>query len=58
MKKASITFKFISIVSVLTIILMAGLALTIITAVQRSQSKEVQSFIDLLKIEKECAEAP
>ena len=52
MKKASITFKFISIVSVLTIILMAGLALTIITAVQRSQSKEVQSFIDLLKIEK------
>ncbi|MFZ0482517.1 MAG: methyl-accepting chemotaxis protein [Desulfobacterales bacterium] len=52
MKRKSITVKFISIVSVLTIILMAGLALAVISAVDRSQSKEVQSFIDLLKTQK------
>jgi len=52
MNKKSITFKFISIVSVLTIILMAGLALAVISAVDRSQSKEVQSFIHLLKAQK------
>jgi len=52
MKKKSITVKFISIVSVLTIILMAVLALSVISAVDRSQSKEVQSFIHLLKAQK------
>ena len=52
MNKASISVKFISIASVLTITLMTGLALTILTAVGRSQSKEVPIFIDLLKNEK------
>jgi hypothetical protein len=56
MKRKSITVKFISIVCVLTIFLMAGLAFAIITAVSRSQSKEVQSFIDLLKAEKSSEE--
>ncbi|MEJ2656154.1 MAG: methyl-accepting chemotaxis protein [Desulfobacterales bacterium] len=52
MKRNSITTKFITIVSALTIILMAGLATAVISAVKSSQSKEVQSFIDLLKTEK------
>jgi methyl-accepting chemotaxis protein len=52
MKRKSITAKFISIVSALTIVLMAGLTVAVITAVKSSQSKEVQSFIDLLKTEK------
>jgi methyl-accepting chemotaxis protein len=56
MRRKSISVKFISIVFVLTIILMAGLALTVITAVDRSQSKEVQGFIDLLKAEKSSEE--
>ena len=52
MKRKSITSKFISIVSVLTIIFMAGLTMAVITAVKSSQSKEVKSFIDLLQSEK------
>jgi methyl-accepting chemotaxis protein len=52
MKRKSITTKFISIVSVLTIIFMAGLTLAVITAVKSSQSKEVKSFINLLESEK------
>ncbi len=52
MKKKSITTKFISIVSVLTIIFMAGLTMAVITAVRSSQSKEVKSFINLLEREK------
>ena len=52
MKRKSITTKFISIVSVLTILLMAGLTIAVITAVKSSQSKEVRSFIDLLESEK------
>ena len=52
MKKKSITTKFISIVSILTIIFMAGLTLAVITAVKSSQSKEVKSFINLLESEK------
>jgi methyl-accepting chemotaxis protein len=52
MKRNSITTKFISIVSVLTVIFMAGLTMAVITAVKSSQSKEVKSFIDLLETEK------
>jgi methyl-accepting chemotaxis protein len=52
MNKKSITTKFISIVSALTIVLMAGLTIAVITAVKSSQSREVKSFIDLLESEK------
>jgi methyl-accepting chemotaxis protein len=52
MKRKSITTKFISIVSALTIIFMTGLTMAVITAVKGSQSKEVKSFIDLLESEK------
>jgi methyl-accepting chemotaxis protein len=52
MKRKSITTKFISIVSVLTIIFMVGLTIAVITAVKSSQSKEVKSFISLLESEK------
>jgi methyl-accepting chemotaxis protein len=52
MKRNSITTKFISIVSALTIVFTAGLTIAVITAVKSSQSREVKSFINLLESEK------
>jgi methyl-accepting chemotaxis protein len=52
MKRKSITTKFISIVSVMTIIFMVGLTIAVITTVKSSQSKEVKGFISLLESEK------
>jgi methyl-accepting chemotaxis protein len=51
LKKIGIRGKFISIVSLVAIVLLATMALVIISTVSKSQSQQANSFIDLLKTE-------
>jgi methyl-accepting chemotaxis protein len=50
-KKIGIRGKFISIVSLVAIVLLATMALVIISTVSKSQSQQANAFIDLLKTE-------
>ena len=51
LKKTGIRGKFILIVSAVTFVLLAAMALAIITTTSKSQSQQASTFIDLLKAE-------
>jgi len=50
-KKIRIRGKFISIISIVTVVLLTAMALVIISTVNKSQSQQANAFIDLLKAE-------
>jgi methyl-accepting chemotaxis protein len=51
LKKTAIRGKFISIITVVTLVLLAAMALAIITTANKSQSQQTNAFIDLLNAE-------
>jgi methyl-accepting chemotaxis protein len=51
LKRKGIKGKFISIISVVTVLLLTAMALTIISFTKRSQSQQTNSFIEILKVE-------
>ena len=51
LKKIRIRGKFISIVSIVTVVLLTAMALVIISTASKSQSQQANAFIDLLKAE-------
>lgn len=50
-KKIRIRGKFISITSIVTVVLLTAMALVIISTVNKSQPQQANAFIDLLKAE-------
>ncbi len=51
LKRKGIRGKFISIVSVVAVLLLTAMALTIISFTKKSQSQQTNSFIEILKVE-------